>query len=65
MIDKKDKLIKELNDRVNAMQADKKDSESSGNFSSTTCLKCGIKTSMSFTLPAIKASGLCASCYNE
>ena len=63
-MDKKDQLIKQLQSQVKSLESEKANSEQK-NFVGYSCAKCGNLNNMSFTLNAIRNSGLCPHCYNE
>ena len=64
-MDDKDKLIKELQERIAITEAQKKLENSNGFPQPYKCEKCGMEVSILYILPVIKRSGLCPMCYHE
>lgn len=60
---KKAEIMKQLQSKVDALESEKANLDP--NFAPYSCAKCGNYNRMSFTLPAIRNSGLCPHCYNE
>lgn len=65
MMDDKDKLIKELQERIAITEAQKKLENSNGFPTPYNCDRCGMYVNFIHILPVIKKTGLCPGCYHD
>lgn len=63
-MDDKDKMIKQLQSKIDALNSEIADASDSQNFRGYSCAQCGSKVNLSFPLASLKASGLCPNCYH-
>lgn len=62
---KKDDLIKKLQDQVDASNKEKADGEANGFPPPYHCAKCNMPVKFLHILPSIRKTGLCPRCYHE
>ena len=60
----KDKLIKQLQSKVDALESEKAKASEPETFRGYSCAKCGTIVNLSFPMPALLKSQLCPDCFH-